>query len=86
MMYWNDGWGWGAWVVMSLMTLAFVAVIATAVYLLVRPPGRNEQAPPLPPAPPPSEDRAAGILDERFARGEIDEQEYQARRDLLRAR
>ena len=86
MMYWNDGWGWGAWIAMGFMMVLFWGVIAAVVYLLVRPPGRNEQAPPLPPAPPPSEDRAAGILDERFARGEIDEQEYRTRRDLLQTR
>ena len=83
MMYWNDGWGWGAWIAMGFMMLLFWGVIAAVVFLLVRPPGRRVE----PPAPkPPSEDEATRILDQRFARGEIDEQEYRAKRDLLRAR
>jgi putative membrane protein len=83
MMYWNDGWGWGAWIAMGFMMLLFWGVIAAVVYLLVRPPGRREE----PRAPkPPSEDEATRILDARFARGEIDEQEYQTRRDLLQTR
>ena len=36
------------------------------------------------PARPPQEHDAAQILDQRFARGEIDADEYQARRKLLR--
>ena len=83
MMYWNVGWGWGAWIAMGFMMLLFWGVIAAVVFLLVRPPGRREERP----APkPPSEDEATRILDQRFARGEIDEQEYRARRDLLRSR
>jgi len=83
MMYWTAGWGWGAWIAMGFMMLLFWGVIAAVVFLLVRPPGRREE----PPAPkPPSEDEATRILDQRFARGEIDEQEYRAKRDLLRAR
>jgi putative membrane protein len=84
MMYWNDGWGWGAWIAMGFMMLLFWGVIAAVVLLLVRPPGRHDEA--TPPPKPPSEDEASRILDARFARGEIDEQEYRARRDLLHAR
>ena len=84
MMYWNDGWGWGAWIAMGFMMLLFWGVIAAVVFLLVRPLGPHDEA--TPPPKPPSEDEATRILDQRFARGEIDEQEYRAKRDLLRAR
>ena len=86
MMYgWDGGWGWGAWLGMGIMMLLFFAVIAAVVVVLLRPPRRQEHPAP-PPAPPPVEDPALRILDERFARGEIDEQEYRSRRDLLTSR
>jgi putative membrane protein len=40
---------------------------------------------PHPGAPMPSGSEAMRILDERFARGEIDADDYQQRRDLLRS-
>jgi putative membrane protein len=85
MMYnWNDGWGWGAWLAMGLMMLVVWGSIVAVVVLLVRGTGGIFRAP----APPPGEagDQALRILDERFARGEIDAEEYRSRRDLLRSR
>ena len=78
MMGWyGDGLGWGGWVVMSLSMIAFWALVVFAVVAIFRA-GR--------------EDSSGGttrrdpleILDERFARGEIDETEYRARADVLR--
>ena len=77
MMWYDDGPGWGAWVLMSLGMVAFWGLVAVAVVALVRGlggdrGGRGGAAP-----------DARAVLDERFARGEIDAEEYQARRDLL---
>jgi putative membrane protein len=82
---WHDGgWGPGRWIAMGLMLLAFWGLIAALVVYVVRnlghrPADRADAA-----ARPP--DEAMRILDERFARGEIESDEYNQRRDLLRSR
>lgn len=77
MMGWYDGgWGWGGWLAMTLMMLVFWGGLVAVVVALVRssrPPDSR---------PDPSRD-ARAILDERFARGDIDEEEYRRRRDVL---
>jgi len=83
MMYWPGGGGWGGWGfgLMGIgMLLVWVLVIVGLVILiryLVR--GDRRSAPT--PAAPPTPER---ILAERFARGEIDEEEYHRRLDTLR--
>jgi len=86
MMYdWNgSGWGWGGWLAMSLMMLIVWGSIVAVVVLLVRGTGGAYRAPT--PTPGEAGDQALRILDERFARGEIDAEEYRTRRDLLRSR
>jgi putative membrane protein len=87
MMYgWHDGgWGWGAWVAMGFMMVVFWGLIVAVVVVLLRSSGHHHHdGPPRPE--PRSGDEALRILDERFARGEIDAEEYTRRRDLLRAR
>jgi putative membrane protein len=88
-MWWGDG-GWGvwAWFAMSLLMLVFWAVVVAAVVLLDRwlggrrePPGGGR-----PQSWQPRADEARRILDERFARGELTEDEYTHRRDVLDAR
>ncbi|MCG2621648.1 SHOCT domain-containing protein [Arthrobacter sp. I2-34] len=82
MMYgWDGGWGVGGWIAMALMMLLFWGGVVTVAILLIRGPrhagwGAHEQ----------SWDDAERILNERFARGEIDEQELNARRAALRRR
>jgi putative membrane protein len=75
MMYWN-GMGWGGWLMMTITVVAFWALVAAVVVALIRA-TRSES---------PRHDRhkdALELLDERFARGEIDEEDYHHRRDLL---
>lgn len=76
----GNGWGVGAWVAMVLMMLVFWGGVVTVVVLLLRrtPPHQGTG-----PVRPPHYD-AERILHERFARGEIDETEYIARRSALR--
>lgn len=75
MPYWNHmgnvGWAGGLGMLV-LMVLLVTAVIVVAVVLSRR----------WRPAPN-SDDTARRILDERFARGEIDQEEYESRRDAL---
>lgn len=76
-MYWDhmDGWGGGwMWVWGTVMMVAFVVIVAAVVWVVVR--GSQQRSLP-------AGDRAADILAERFARGEIDSDEYRERRDAL---
>ena len=76
MRYHDGGWGPGAWIAMAFVMVVFWGAVVTAIVFAVR--GWNHQ-----PTAPTSND-AQRILDERFARGEIEADEYQRRRDLLR--
>lgn len=83
MMYgWNDGWGAWGWVLMALMMLIFWGGVVTVVILLVR--GRGPELPGSSGHYGAPHDEAERILNERFARGEIDETEFAARRAALR--
>lgn len=74
----GDHMGRGWWWVMGAGWLLFLAFLGVLGYLLVRhATGARGSAPPT--------GRADEILDERLARGEIDEDEYRRRRDALRA-
>ncbi len=76
MMDWgNSGWGAGDWVAMSALMIVFLGgLIALAVWVVRRlRPDRGQ-----PPA-----DRADALLAERFARGEIDGEEFSRNRELL---
>ncbi|HEX7246832.1 MAG TPA: SHOCT domain-containing protein [Actinomycetota bacterium] len=72
MMWGPDGWWWG-WLVM----VGFWVVIVLLVVWAVRGSGRNDHSD--------RADRSSAerTLDERFARGEIDVDEYEARREAL---
>lgn len=74
--WYANGMGWGGWVAMSLVMVLFWALVVFAVVALFRGAGRKDDGPG-------AERDAMAILDERFARGEIDEEEYRARRQVL---
>lgn len=78
--WYGNAWGIGAWVAMAVLMLVFWGAVVTVVLLLVRRTHSGEGPASLRP---PYRD-AERILSERFARGEIDEQEFTARRTALR--
>jgi putative membrane protein len=73
-------WGGGWWMFLGpLMMIVFIAAIVAAVVLIVRWLGGSYGAAPLsPPGKAPLD-----ILKERFARGEIDKEEFEERRRVL---
>lgn len=73
MHYWN-GWGtaWPAGALMIILMVLLSSALITAVVIMLRR------------TPKQLSDSAPRILDERFARGEIDEQEYRQRKAALR--
>ena len=89
MMYDRDGhdWGWGTWLGMGLMMTVLTVLVVAVVVLVVRATigPQKPTTSPLPgiPRDTPRDSEAQRVLDERFARGDIDEGEYVARRDLL---
>lgn len=70
-----DGFGWGGWVIGSLMMVGFWVLIFWAVRSFTRRPESTSSA-----------STAEEILSERLARGDIDTEEYTRRRDELRKR
>ena len=75
-----SGWGYALGIIgMVLFWAVLVLAIAAAVRYLDR--KRGESFPPPPPTQPPT---AEQVLAERFARGEIDADEYRQRLDTLR--
>lgn len=82
-MMWNDGWnngmGWGGWIVMTLIMVTFWSLLVFGVVALFRGDRDTRSAPQQSRGRDPMQ-----ILDERFARGEIDVDEYHARQQVLR--
>ena len=85
MMWWDEGgWGSGQWLLMTLMMLIFWgALIAFGVWAVRS--FTKDNPPAAQPTPPtaPIASHADEVLAERFARGEIDENEYTRRRAVL---
>ena len=76
----GDGPGVAGWIVMAVLMILFWGGVVTVVVVLLRRPhsehaGTDMRA---------SHHGAEQILNERFARGEIDDTEYLARRGALR--
>ena len=76
--YGDGGIGWGGWIVMTAMMVAFWGAIAWVIVTQIRH-GGSRSAPQAIGGP-----DALGVLEGRFARGEIDEDEFQRRRLVLR--
>lgn len=74
---WHHGWGWGHMIFGSLMMILFWGGIILAVVFVIRSikgGGRDSQ---------PTEKSPLDILNERFARGEIDKEEFEEKKRLL---
>jgi putative membrane protein len=77
-MMWSNGMGWGGWLMMSVVMVAFWVIVVFGIVALFR--GTRDGGSR---APRRDEDDAQHILDERFARGEIDAEEYRRRQQVL---
>ena len=78
MMGWYDNeMAWGGWLVMLLGMVAFWGLVVWAVVALFRDARSGNTLP--------THRDPMDTLGERFARGEIDETEYRARAEVLRA-
>jgi len=78
----HDGSFAGGWLFMVLVMVFLLALLAAVVFLLLRTPNRDGQGAQQRHEPSPS--TAEQLLAERFARGELEEDEYRHRRDVLR--
>jgi putative membrane protein len=74
---WGGEWGWGGMFLGPVFGLLFIAALAIAIVLVVPALGGGKAARGG------AARSALDILDERFARGEIDEKEYEERRRVL---
>ena len=81
MMMWHGGdWVWGGSILMTVAMVVFWALLITAVVLAVRYLISSQGTGSAPVAGP---SRAESLLAERYARGEIDDDEYQRKLTLL---
>ncbi len=81
----GDSWMWhgggsGWWILMAVLTVVFWAVVITVVVLAIRYVATDRGRSAAPTSAPPAED----LLAERYARGEVDDDEYRRRLALLR--
>jgi len=83
--YGNGGGHWGLWLLMIVAMVVFWGALAWIIVTLVR--QRGTPASSIPPTPgsgsTPPGSGAVGILNERLARREIDEDDYTRRRSLI---
>jgi putative membrane protein len=68
------GFGFGGWWLLLLLALLVVGVVAAALYLQPRETGRDGGE---------TEDGALAVLRERYAAGDVDEEEFERRRERL---
>ena len=72
--------GWGGWLAMALMMVVFWGLVVFAVVALFRGSAKSSTTRSADPVDPTDPRR---ILEERLARGDIQVEEFQARRDAL---
>lgn len=77
MMWWDNDPGWGGWVLMTVMMVLFWGALIVGGVAIWRAVTRDEDRRTE------AQKRPEQILDERYARGEIDEDDYRRRRELL---
>jgi putative membrane protein len=80
MMYWGYGMGWAGMLAMILGYLVFWALVVGGIVMLVRYPGHSDQSAG------PASTSPQQQLAERYARGEIDEEEYRRHLQILTGR
>ncbi len=90
-MHYGYGMGWGGWLLMVIFLLLFAALVVAVVLALLRSTGglrgstgTGASGAAVPGAAPMGSSTAQQVLDERYARGEIEEEEYLRRRSVLR--
>jgi len=87
---WHGSWSGADWALMSVAMLLFWAVVVAGVMWLVRTGGNSGPRPgdrdSTDKPGRPDRSSAQDILDERYARGELSDEEYRARRDVLSGR
>lgn len=76
MMWWHGDWNGWAWLAMSVSMVAFWGMVCWVVVAIVRGVSRDDRSP--------ADRDPQQILRERFARGEIDAEEYEHRSEVLR--
>ena len=76
MWYWTGGMNWWGWLVGSTGLVAFWGLVVWAVSFFATGGSRRPEEGPRP-------DEAKRILDERFAQGELDAEEYRQRREII---
>ena len=79
----GGGMGSGGWVLMAMLMVLFWGGVVAVVIVLFRHSAPSGDDRPTIGA---TEDPALRVLEERFARGDIDADEYTKRRDILRPR
>ena len=78
--YYGGGWNWVAFVIMMVFMALIPAGIVVAIVFAIRGIAGDGRTPY---RGGPDEDRALALLRERYARGEIDHEEYEERRRRL---
>lgn len=76
------GEGWYGWIFGPVMMILFLAIAVTVVVLIVRWLGGSSHGGPVSPAAP-TRKHSIDILKDRFARGEIDKEEFEEKRGIL---
>jgi uncharacterized membrane protein len=78
----HGGWGWGWMILMMAVMLLFWGAVIAGIVWLIRGASRGATRR----EPDASKETPMGILDWRFAEGEISEEDYWARREVLAGR
>ena len=79
---WHDGWyGWFVGPIMMIVFLVITGIVVVSIVRWLMGPGHHGHGPY---APRPVESSPLDILKERYARGEIDKDEFEERRRVLR--